>query len=355
MDFCAFYFKFRFEWGRWVDDGNMEELQEQLNKIKIPNGGKIYDRLLAMEKNVALSSIENEYDDDSSEEQIGVQDAVVTREKEVRRFRLAGEDHWDCILHVLPKGMEWSGRWPTGSWAVVRALTGLVEIAMLRGPDRNGMMNKVATTKLRGGSDGTLGSGRKGAGGQDSVKYVGGVQRTYIGVSGKSMLLEVVLRPPIGDAGKDGDGRLSVNIQPLSPDEIFMDGLEDVEEAPVKEEDKPTKELLREKPAAKPTVNEEEFMEDKIELWGNDVTYDDEFYGDELERESDKLKDDRFYDDLDDKEVQRFSPRRTVITDAAMKGEESVSLSTKMGLTFKKIGGLDEQLDAIVRRVLATR
>lgn len=398
----------------------MAELQEQLNKIKIAFGGKVYDRLLSIEKKMTNTSIEKEYDDDGNEKQSLIQDAMFTRDKEARRFRVAGGDNWDCILHVLPKGMEWSGRWPTGSWAVVRALTGLVEIAMLRGPDRNGMMNKVTTMKLRGGGDGTLGSGPEGAGGQDSVKYVGGVQRTYSGVSGKTMLLEVVLRPPIGDAGKDGDGRLSTDIEPLPPEDVLMDGLDDVDEVPLDEEEeaKPPKELPREKPAAKTTVaqewenprqrqppgdmplpeptiplsefvpeNEVDFMEGAdFEFVRNEVVFEDEFYEDEYEDDIDYEDDlevqDRFYDrepyrketDAFDLEEDVFdSPVDTeaivdsepfdadeLLTTEEMEEEEEeveerISLSSKMGMSFKKVGGLDDQLDSIVRRVLSTR
>ncbi|OEU22669.1 hypothetical protein FRACYDRAFT_178679, partial [Fragilariopsis cylindrus CCMP1102] len=95
-----------------------------------------------------------------------------------RRFRISGGDYWDCILHVLPKGTEWQGRWPTGSWSMVKCLTGMGEIAMLRGPDRNGFFKKITTAKLRGGGDGTLGGGR-GGGGDDCIKYVGGALRCY--------------------------------------------------------------------------------------------------------------------------------------------------------------------------------
>ncbi|KAG7342232.1 ATPase AAA [Nitzschia inconspicua] len=400
---------FRFEWGRWVDDGNMAELQDQLNKIKIVHGGKVYDRLLSMEKKMTSPSVALEYDDDGKEKQNIIQDVFFTRDKEARRFRVAGGDNWDCILHVLPKGMEWSGRWPTGSWAVVRALTGLVEIAMLRGPDRDGMMNKVTTMKLRGGGDGTLGSGPEGAGGQDSVKYVGGVQRTYSGVSGKTMLLEVVLRPPIGDVGKDGDGRLSSDIEPLPPEDVLMAGLDDVDEVPLEEEEeKPPKELPREKPAAETTVvqdwenprqrqppldmplpeptiplsefvpvTDEEFMKDDFDFVRNDVIFEDDFYEENFEGEiiyEDDLVQDRFYgrepyrkgqdsfdpeDDVFDASVNSDildEPRISEEQGGAMEEDDHmVSLSTKMGMSFKKIGGLDDQLDAIVRRVLATR
>jgi vesicle-fusing ATPase len=387
----------------------MAELQEQMNRIKIAQGGKVYDRLLSIERNVVFT-LENQSSNNG-----GIQDVLFTRDKEARRFRVAGGDNWDCILHVLPKGREWSGRWPTGSWAVIRALTGLAEVAMLRGPDRDGFMNKVTTMKLRGGSDGSLGSGSEGAGGQDSVKYVGGAQRTYSGVSGKTMLLEVVLRPPIGDAGKDGDGRLSKDIEPLPPEDVLMDGLDDVDEVPLEENEveKPPKELPREKPVAEavansvkqrpqrprrdvardmplpePTIPLSEFVpEDDVEFLDGEFgfvpdrrMYEDEFYDETYEGDiayendfvdggvyEDGIVDsaaEQYFDDEDEfySDEQQFASSDKVVDarneaeDLETEDEEDpTSLGTKMGLSFKKVGGLDDQLDAIVRRVLATR
>jgi hypothetical protein len=276
-----------------------------------------------------------------------------------------------------------------------------------------------------------LGSGPEGAGGQDSVKYVGGVQRTYSGVSGKTMLLEVVLRPPIGDAGKDGDGRLSSDIEPLPPEDVLMDGLDEVQEIPLEEEEeKPPKELPREKPVTKTTVvqewenprprqlprdmplpeptiplsefvpvedevfmEDEEFMdggeflvEDDLDFVRNDVIFEDELFDDEYEGEiiyEDEFVDDRFDDRVPYRKEGNFIPQGTGKRDVVVSEqrildeddfdemdeeteeeteaeddddeEETISLSTKMGLTFKRIGGLDDQLDSIVRRVLSTR
>jgi hypothetical protein len=246
---------FRFEWGRWVDDGRMEELMNQVNIIKIMQGGRVYDRLLSLEdtRTVMPAFIENAAKMGDN----GIQDAIFLRDKAPRRFRVSGGDHWDCILHVLPKGQEWKGRWPTGSWAVVRALTGMAEIAMLRGPDRDGLINKVTTMRLRGGGDGTISGGKEG-GGENCVKYVGGALRSYSGVSGKTMLLEVVLRPPVGSPGLDGDGLSSADIEPLPPEDVLMDGIADVEEEPVEDEEDDApfvpKSLPRERPEMDRTV-----------------------------------------------------------------------------------------------------
>jgi hypothetical protein len=404
---------FRYEWGRWTDDGNMAELMDQMNKVKIRFGGKVYDRLLAIEKiqhggNSASGQQQNFIDSNN------IQDVVFTKDKEARRFRVSGGDNWDCILHVLPKGTEWQGRWPAGSWAVVRTLTGLAEIAMLRGPDRDGFIKKVTTVKMRGGGDGTLGSGSEGGGGEDAVKYVGGAMRSYAGVSGKTMLLEVVLRPPIGDAGKDGDGNLSSNIEPLPPEDVLMKGIEEAEEVPIEEEKqkKPPRELPREKIPIEPTLMKEtasrkdrqfadvqeptiplsefparnlDFLEDtnddqyldEEEVYDDDGYYDEEYYDDEYQDEvfaeeyEDEYEDGEVYaDDFYDENVEVVSTggaRKVVnelksaeasVEDEENDGEEGEvqkSLGEKMGLSFDKVGGLDEQLDAIVRRVLASR
>ena len=195
-----------------------------------------------------------------------------------RRLRVAGGEHWDCILHVLPMGTEWNGRWPTGAWAVVRALTGVAEIAMLRGPNRDGFYTKATKKDLRGGGDGSLAGGT--GGGEDCVKYVGGAFRSYSGKSGKTTLLEVVVRPPIGKEQLDGDGQ----------DSLAMEKLEN-----------PTSVLEIVLPSS---GNDESAAEDS----NNDV-----------------------------------------------EEEKPNHLGAKLGMTFDKVGGLDEQLNAIVRRVLASR
>jgi hypothetical protein len=243
---------FRYEWGRWVDEESMEKLMERVNEIQLTSG--IYDTFVV----------------DSSDDD----------ELPPRRLRVAGGDHWDCIFHVLPQDTEWTGRWPTGSWAVVRALTGVAEVAMLRGPNRDGFFTKATKKDLRGGGDGTLAGGSAG-GGEDSVKYVGGALRSYGGKSGKTTLLEVVVRPPIGKGKVDGDGQESMKIEQLySPASVLTVAVPESEEA------------------------------------------------EEEEQES------------NDSDVNDEGPKH---------------LGVKMGMTFEKVGGLDDQLNSIVRRVLASR
>jgi hypothetical protein len=250
---------FRYEWGRWVNEQAMEELQERMNEIQLAEG--VYDTLIP-----DAGSLDGEY------------------ASLARRYRVAGGDYWDCILHVLPPGSEWRGRWPTGSWAVVRALTGVTELAMLRGPNRDGFYTKATKKSLRGGGDGTLagGSARRG---EDCVKYVGGALRSYEGKSGKTTLLEIAVRPPIGKEQLDGDGKDSAEIEPLASPEAYLEVVQQI-------------------------VNDESSEDNQeesgvLEQNGNDV-----------------------------------QPKH---------------LGTKLGMTFEKVGGLDKQLNAIVRRVLASR
>jgi hypothetical protein len=250
---------FRYEWGRWVNDQAIEELMERMNEIQLVEG--VYDTL--------IPDLAGSLDGESA--------ALA------RRYRIAGGDYWDCILHVLPPGSEWRGRWPTGAWAVVKALTGVAEVAMLRGPNRDGFYTKSTKKSLRGGGDGTLAGGSARMG-EDCVKYVGGALRSYGGKSGKTTLLEVAVRPPVGKEQLDGDGRDSSEIEPLASPEAYLEVVKQI--------------------------------------------IDDESAGNQ--EESDTLK----------KNGNADQPKH---------------LGAKLGMTFEKVGGLDEQLNAIVRRVLASR
>jgi hypothetical protein len=249
---------FRYEWGRWVNDDDMKELMARVNEIRLVDG--IYDTLVQPNNN------SNDIDDTSPTP---------------RRLRVAGGEHWDVILHILPPGSEWNGRWPTGAWAVVRSLTGVAEISMLRGPNRDGYYTKATKKDLRGGGDGTLAGGASGTAGEDSVKYVGGALRCYAGKSGKTALLEVVVRPPIGKGPLDGDGRDSLDMEVLDHPDTTLRVVQPGEEV-------------------------------------KKVDY--------------------------DEEETPSSP-----------DQNPNHLGAKMGMTFDKVGGLDDQLNAIVRRVLASR
>jgi hypothetical protein len=153
---------FRYEWGTWVVESSLDHLMERINEVRVNRG--VYEEF--------------------------------TGNRHPRRLRIAGGENWDCILHCLPTDTEWTGQWPTGSWAFLKTLTGMAEISALSGPDREGRYKKKTSKELRGGSDGTLAGGRSSTG-ADSIKYIGGARRRYTGKSGKTILLEVVIRPPI--------------------------------------------------------------------------------------------------------------------------------------------------------------
>eukprot|EP00586_Coscinodiscus_wailesii_P007041 CAMPEP_0172491208 /NCGR_PEP_ID=MMETSP1066-20121228/21944_1 /TAXON_ID=671091 /ORGANISM="Coscinodiscus wailesii, Strain CCMP2513" /LENGTH=304 /DNA_ID=CAMNT_0013260141 /DNA_START=131 /DNA_END=1041 /DNA_ORIENTATION=- len=173
---------FRYEWGTWVNETSLSILMDHINDMRLVGGA--YELLLAGEKNN-----KNNNDDD-------VTDATTTKTSR-RRFRLGGDTDWDVLLHLLPAGTEWKGVWPTGSWAVVKPLTGVAEVSLLRGPDRNGLYVKKSSKQLRGGADGSTFAGGGSLNGVDCVKYVGGPLRSYGGMSGNTVLLEVVIRPPV--------------------------------------------------------------------------------------------------------------------------------------------------------------
>jgi len=170
---------FRYEWGTWVVEESIQYLMAQMDTVRLNAG--MFDELL------------EKYGDHSKDDK-----------DEALRIRVAGGHDWDCLLHILPTDCEWSGRWPTGSWAVVKCLTGVTEISALRGPNRDGLYVKKTSKDLRGGSDGSFGSGSASAG-VDCIKYVGGPLRRYSGKSGKTTLLEIVLRPPIGKLNDEQD------------------------------------------------------------------------------------------------------------------------------------------------------
>lgn len=245
--------EFRYEWGTWVNEDKLATLMERINEVRLLSGA--YEQL--------LSTAQNDKDND----------------EKALRYRVAGGQDWDVLLHVLPPGQEWQGRWPTGSWAMVKPLTGVVEVAMLRGPNSQGLYRKATTKSLRGGGDGTL-AGSKATAGDDCIKYVGGPLRGYTGKGGKPVLLEVVIRPPIF---ADNDSDDSLQDLPLRLEETLA-----------------------------------------IEIPSEEDEDDDE---EELEAEKDETK-----SSMDEK-----------------------SLTTKIGMDFDQVGGLDEQLNDIARRVLASR
>jgi SpoVK/Ycf46/Vps4 family AAA+-type ATPase len=245
---------FRYEWGTWCVDENVEYLMDRVNEVRLNQG--VYDKIIEppLEK------------DDNSD-----------LKQELVKFRVASGTDWDCILYFLPRDAEWRGRRPSGSWAIVKTLIGVAEIAALSGPDRDGRYKKKTTKDLRGGGDGSLAGGKSTAG-LDCIKYVGGPLRAYMGKAGKTVLLEVVVTPPI--TALDAHAYRE-DLEQFEDIESILSIVEAIPEPDKAEKDEPL-----------PTVS---------------VT------------------------------------------------ETAKHLGNSMGMSFDKVGGLDAQLDAIARRVLASR
>jgi len=253
---------------------------DRVDEVRL-NGGA-FDKLLQLSQS----------DDDAAEDS----------QNQPPRFRIGGGQDWDALLHILPAGAQRRHRWPTGSWSVVKPLVGVAEVAMLRGPNRDGLYTKSTAKDLRGGGDGSFlgGGGGGGAsteddkgvstGGEDCVKYVGGPLRSYEGKSGKTVVLEVTIRPPISAETFGDDGDLSDVVELEDAVEEYLSVAVETDEEEMEEANADNTE----------TVDDDENNED--------------------EEETSKL-----------------------------------SLGDRLGLTFEKVGGLDSQLDAIVRRVLASR
>ena len=244
----------------------------------------------------ALLDLSQTYDDESNDT-----DTPSDQPPRPPRFRIGGGQDWDALLHILPAGAQRRHRWPTGSWSVVKPLVGVAEVAMLRGPNRDGLYTKSTAKDLRGGGDGSFlgggggtsnADGDKGVstGGEDCVKYVGGPLRSYESKSGKTVVLEVTIRPPISAETYGDDGDLSDVVE-----------LEDAVE---------------------------EYLSVVVET-----------------------------DDEEVEEANNDSAEASLDSESVANEEDTskLSLGDRLGLTFEKVGGLDSQLDAIVRRVLASR
>ena len=250
---------FRFEWGTWIDEEALVELMQRVDEVRAVEGA--YEKMFP------------DWDGDDSRGR-----------PSPKRYKIASGKKWDCCIHALPSNMQHEGRWPTGSWTILKALTGVVEIAMLR-EDRDGNKKKATKKDLRGGSDGSFGVGGGGAiGGVDCIKYVGGPLRSYMGKSERTLLLELVIRPPISAEDEN---------------EVFEEWeLENIDEII---------DIVVTEPEA------EEEIED----------------GENAGESSDE-----------DHETAQ---------------QQAQNLGSKLGMNFEKVGGLDAQLDTIVRRVLASR
>jgi SpoVK/Ycf46/Vps4 family AAA+-type ATPase len=178
---------FRYEWGTWVEEANLRYCMDQIDSIRLQSGAYEY--------------LQEKFDTSSRD----------VNKQQPLRIQLADGQDWNCYLHVLPEATSWEGRWPTGSWTMLKTLTGMATIAAMKGPDRNGNFVPKTKRNLVGGSDGSFGSGQSSSG-EDCIKYVGGPLRRYTGQFGKTVILEVVVRPPIGfDSEQYNDGYLGVD------------------------------------------------------------------------------------------------------------------------------------------------
>jgi ATP-dependent 26S proteasome regulatory subunit len=262
---------FRYEWGTWVEGSRIEHLMEVANRIRLVSG--TYEVYCTAASELSQST---PITDDVAPSRRSLRIAPPSSEGDGK-----GVEIW---LHLLPPGSEHRSQYPSGSWTIVKCLTGFCEIAALTGIDRRTGQHKSRVVKqLRGGTDGSLGSGQS-LGGDDCVKYVGGPLRSYRGKYGKTSLLEVVLRPPImmpnlATPTADDDDNSHV-VPPLSRGELDR-----------------ILTLYQEPEVA------EEVAESETEL-----------------------------------KAESGSPKKGM-----------------MGLEFERVGGLDDQLSAIARRVLASR
>ena len=160
---------FRFEWGTWVDNESIMELMERVDEVRAAPGA--FDTLMSM----SMSAIDLDGEDIKGDRDRDCDHDDEKKKKytetKSRRIKIASGKKWDCIVHVLSSNTQVDHRWPTGSWSIVKALTGVVEVAMLK-EDRDGNKTKRTKKDLRGGSDGKFGvGGGASIGGADCIKY----------------------------------------------------------------------------------------------------------------------------------------------------------------------------------------
>jgi hypothetical protein len=270
---------FRYEWGTWIVETSLQHLMHQVDTMRLQRRGGIFEKLLSSSSSSSPTMTNGK-----------------EQRPQPRRYRIATGQDWDVLLHVLPEKTFWRGRWPTGSWSVLKTLTGMAEIcALSSGPASSvdgyySYKPRGTIKKLAGGSDGSLGGSQSSAG-QDCIKYVGGPLRQYLGAYGKTTILEVIIRPPIGADDKNADADADVEtvtmMEPLPFDlnEVF---------------------------AISSTTEEASIMDNSLE---------------------------------DEKASIEAVETPTTLA----------KLGAKMGTSFDAVGGLDTQLAAIARRVLASR
>jgi len=218
-----------------------------------------------------------------------------------RRIRIAGGKYWDVILHLLPKNSRQMHKWPEGSWTILQPLTGLTQVAKLRGPSSEGFYTSISPRDVRGGGDGdTFGSQNTdhSTAGEACIKYLGGPLRGYTGKAVMSTLLEIVVRPPITTLEKDSESTGAIEELDFGLVEKVLAKVESVSDKV--EEDESPQEVMG-------SLNHQ---------------------------------------------VQASAETSNMDKDSS---QLSNGLYQKLGMEFENVGGLGAQLDDIARRVLASR
>lgn len=196
-------------------------------------------------------------------------------------------------------------KWPEGSWTILQPLTGLTQIAKLRGPNSEGFYTPISPRDIRGGGDGdTFGAASENGystAGETCIKYLGGPLRGYTGKAVNSAVLEIVVRPPITTLEKDREAIGDIEMLDWdSVESIFARVEPDVLDDPSSEED------------------------DKIDTNTQEVT-----------------------------DVSVIQSDKRSLEGAG--NHDNKSLNKIIGMDFENVGGLDAQLNDIARRVLASR
>jgi hypothetical protein len=129
---------FRFEWGAWVNMDTLEELMIAINDVRASCGS--FEVLLDGSASVSASSNNA---------------STNTNSQSYSKVTIWKEPQWEMNLYALSSNAYHQTSHPTGSWTILKALTGVIEIAMMK-KDRNGNYNKTTKKDLRGGIEGKL-------------------------------------------------------------------------------------------------------------------------------------------------------------------------------------------------------
>lgn len=191
-------------------------------------------------------------------------------------------------------------KWPEGSWTILQPLTGLTQVAKLRGPNSEGFYTSISPRDMRGGGDGdTFGSQNTdySTAGEACIKYLGGPLRGYTGKAVTSTVLEIVVRPPITTLEKDRESTGAIEELDFDLAEKVLTKVESVSDK-MEEDESPQEVMVR----------------------------------------------------LSNQEVKASAEKATEDN-----GKSQLTSGLYQKLEFQNVGGLGSQLDDIARRVLASR